>query len=603
MQPETYGKYRIVRKLQGGGMGRVYLALDSATGQQVALKLIDLGPDQDSQDVLDAERRGAVLQARLSAIDSRVVKIGEVGELEGCFYIVMEYIEGRDLSELLMQGPLAPDRAVSIAIDVCEVLENSHNFKAKLDDREYHGIVHGDIKPRNIRITTGSQVKVLDFGIAKALSLTHRFTQNQFGSVPYSSPERLNSGEVTAASDLWSAAVMLYEMVQGAPYFQVAPASALERAIRNYRALQPGLQTLPPVLREILARALAPNPAERYTTAQELCADLRAFREGKPLSGVAADEATRRTTRSSDPGKTQRSAPPAKVLTPVPAAKGKKTPLRRILQAAALVVAGYFSWSEFHTIREGNQLKHDLESERLTDLNAAWDRYQKLQEYSYLGLVAGARSALKDKLTTSADRVLNDYRGSDSPTVREKDWQRAQAALARALELSPDDKNVKGKLRLCEGQILRINAGGHNQGKTWNDAKAKFEEARELIPKSPDPHLGLARLHVYGLKDVEKAGQELREAERRGYSLGKREKAELADGYRDRADRWLRESESSHGFPQEEEYLRRADEDYSRAEDYYREVAPFGNASAMLRKIAESRDSLAARIQQLRKQP
>ena len=173
------------------------------------MKLIDLGTDPDSLEIVSAERLGAELQTRLCAIDTRVTAIYETGEMPRYFYIVMEYVEGRDLSELYTQSGLEPMLAARITQDVLEVLDHAHNFSTTLDGRSIRGIVHGDLKPRNIRVTPAGEVKVLDFGIAKALSLTRNYTQNVFGSVQYSSPQRLLTGEVEVGADLWAAGVML----------------------------------------------------------------------------------------------------------------------------------------------------------------------------------------------------------------------------------------------------------------------------------------------------------------------------------------------------------------------------------------------------------
>ena len=127
--------------------------------------------------------------------------------------------KGRISPRFWRNAPLGVPFAARIGRDLCDVLHHAHTFSAEIEGHQYHGIVHGDIKPRNIRITPDGQVKVLDFGIAKALSLTRKFTTNQFGSSQYSSPERLNTGDVDIASDLWSVGVVLYEIVTGKPYF------------------------------------------------------------------------------------------------------------------------------------------------------------------------------------------------------------------------------------------------------------------------------------------------------------------------------------------------------------------------------------------------
>src|SRR5690349_15550413 len=129
MQPEQFGKYRIKRKLSGGGMGRVFQATDGESGRLVALKLIDVGDDAESREVLEAERRGAILQWRLSAVDDHVAGLLDYGEQDGCFYIAMEYVEGEDLSEALARGPLPTERAVKIASELCSVLDHAHTFR------------------------------------------------------------------------------------------------------------------------------------------------------------------------------------------------------------------------------------------------------------------------------------------------------------------------------------------------------------------------------------------------------------------------------------------------------------------------------------------
>ena len=209
------GKYEILRKLGRGGMADVYLAQDTENGHTVALKLIEHSADADTVASIEAERRGAELQAHLAAIDPRVVRVYESGDADGFFFVAMEYIDGQDLAELMRRGPLAPDFAAEVAIAVAQTLENAHNLQVAIDGKDFHGVVHGDIKPKNIRIDARGEVRVLDFGIAKALSLSRRLTRNEFGSVPYASPERLDFGEVNVGSDLWSLAVMLYEMVDG----------------------------------------------------------------------------------------------------------------------------------------------------------------------------------------------------------------------------------------------------------------------------------------------------------------------------------------------------------------------------------------------------
>ena len=306
------GKYEIRQKLGRGGMADVYLAQDSEHGEMLALKLIEYSPDADTRDSIEAERRGAELQAKLAAVDPRVVRVYDCGDIDGFFYVAMEYIDGQDLAELTRRGRLAPEFAAEVASSVAQTLENAHQLSVEIEGKEFHGIVHGDIKPKNIRIDARGDVRVLDFGIAKALSLSRRLTRNEFGSVPYASPERLDLGQVSVDSDLWSVAVMLYEMVTGLQPYQADTTERLERMIRSRVPPPPPPDPCPEPLRRILIKALAPDPELRYATARELVDDLDAYRRGEPVSAALIDlDATRRTTprQDADGDETRRTGP------------------------------------------------------------------------------------------------------------------------------------------------------------------------------------------------------------------------------------------------------------------------------------------------------
>jgi serine/threonine-protein kinase len=256
------GKYQILRKLGRGGMADVYLALDPEYQRTVAIKVIEQGPDADSRETIEAERRGSQLQAKLAEIDSRVVRIFDAADMDGYFVVAMEYVEGHDLSDLMRSGPASADDAVDIALAICQTLEHAHTLEVTIDGKDCRGIVHGDIKPKNIRIDGENRVRVLDFGIAKALSLSRKLTRNEFGSVPYASPERLDSGDVNSMSDLWSLGVLLYELV-------AALSGGVYRAPGAHDPLAhpgaPGARPLP--------GAAAPHPAQEHGS-----------RTGAPLS-------------------------------------------------------------------------------------------------------------------------------------------------------------------------------------------------------------------------------------------------------------------------------------------------------------------------------
>ena len=609
------GKYEIGRKLGRGGMADVYLAEDTETGHTVALKLIEHGADADTVDAIEAERRGAELQARLAAVDPRVVRVYEAGDLESYFHVAMEYIDGQDLAELLRRGPLVIEFAVDTAIAVAETLVNAHNLEASIDGKEFRGVVHGDIKPKNIRIDSRGEVRVLDFGIAKALSLSRRLTRNEFGSVPYASPERLDSGDVDPLSDLWSLAVMLYEMVTGLQPYHAETTERLESMIRSRIPPPPAPDPCPEPLRRIIVKATAPDAAMRYQSAREFADDLIAFRHDGTVRAATEDlDATRRTTRTELDDATRRTAPQGEATRRKPPARNwpltaqlPKRPRTKfgnvmrvvsLLAVAAILYGGWELFANYLMYQHGQQLKRDIQAEQVTDPDRIWDRWTELSKRNPSSLLLySPRKAVKENLVETADRVIAAYRKADGQPIYEKDWERARNALARALAMDPDDQ-VRGKLRLAEGHVTRINGAAHHDAKQLQTAVDDFSQADRLLPHSPDPQLGLARAY-YNLKDIDKTSAALEEAERRGYQLANRDKLQLADGYRDRADLTFWDSRNVRGLPQEKDEDDRAAADYRRALDLYQNVAPYGNASVGIVRVQASLLIVNARLQQI----
>jgi len=637
------GKYEILRKLGRGGMADVYLAQDTEANRTVALKLIEDSGDADSRDAIEAERRGAELQKRLAAVESHVVGVFEYGDVESFFFVAMEYIDGQDLAELMRHGPLESEFAADAAIAVAETLENAHNFQTTIGGKNFRGIVHGDIKPKNVRIDAHGEVRVLDFGIAKALSLSRRLTRNEFGSVPYASPERLDTGDVNAQSDLWSLAVMLYEMLTGMTPYYAESTERLERMIRSRIPPPPAPDPCPDPLRRILMKALANDPAVRYHTARDFANDLILFRTGGPVvaPGVAPraapnaapaaasdSDATRRTSRHvPDPSsgrlfgqssgrlsddatrRTTPSAPaPSKSAWPKPGSsklKARSNFFHNVMRVVAALAVGcvlyggssIFSW--FRLRDAGLGLEREIKSEQLTDLDQMWTKWTELSRSdpsSYA--LRGVRGLVDRRFLDAANTVIARYR-NDTQAVYEKDWERAQTLLSHALAVNPDDETARGEYRLCEGQIARIEGLRHRDAAQLTLAAEKFNQAQQLLPQSPDPQLGLALVYIYGLKDVDKADAALQQAARYGYQLGNREKLELADGYRDRADRLRLDSINIQGLPQEKDQIGRAGGDYQHALNLYQSIVPYGNSNVQIKRVQASLESANTRLQEI----
>lgn len=293
----TLGPYRIAREIDRGQFGTVYEATD-ADGRQVALKLVPV-QGADSNEKVSAERQGAALQQRFSRTYKDLVpEVLDHQRIDPYYAIAMELVSGEPLTSVIKGGRVPADRAATIARAICDFLGKAHEFTTNIDDQSETLIVHGDLKPAHIMLLDDGSIRVLDFGIAKALAARKAATTNKWGSVDYSSPERLESGRVNEQVDFWSLGVMLFEMLSGCrPYLQYEHnQSRLETAIRRH---EPRLRVpldVDPRLTAIVDKLLASQVERRYQSAGQIANDLHAFLHGEPVVAVAeaarADQAT-----------------------------------------------------------------------------------------------------------------------------------------------------------------------------------------------------------------------------------------------------------------------------------------------------------------------
>jgi eukaryotic-like serine/threonine-protein kinase len=610
---QRVGPFEILEEIGRGGMAAVFLATDSRTNRRVALKLVPIGHDREAREILDAERWGAKLQEQFCRTSGHVPAVYEHGTDWGYFYIAMEHLEGPTLSEVIAAGPLPAARAAGIAAQLCEFLEAAHRFEVTIDGRRLRSLLHGDLKPRNIKVTGDDRVKVLDFGIAKALSVSRKVTRNDFGSIAYLSPERLDSGEIDAQSDFWAIGVLLYEMVGGRLPFQAPDTRLLEQRILSRRPPTSLGDRCTPCLAAVIGKLLAGRPAHRYAAATAIREDLehliagrktQAEQEGWPARVVDEpatqrtrppapidDEVTRRTTEPRPAHETTVVQPGQRVdqrVPPVSGALGRLLSRRPALRTALLLIALAITFNEMRVAAAARRLAAIVPSSELDGLAEVWDQHDALSRRSIGIGVIGLERALAQQTGMLGDRVIANYRTA-LPSVRETQWRLAREALARAVSVVPTTR-LKASLRYCEGHLHRIDGEARKaRGKTieaqreFTDAVTAFREAAELRPKWPDPFLGLARTFIYGLEDVDRGADALTEAQRLGYTPGDRETTQLADGYRARADALTKTARALAGLAQEQDYLTRAAEAYRRALDLYATVASFADVARTMR--------------------
>jgi serine/threonine-protein kinase len=272
-------RYEIVSEIAHGGMADVYLARDSKLDRPVALKV--LSPEL-SRDPAFVERFRREAQAAAGLNHPNIVGIFDWGQEHGTSFIVMEYIDGRTLRDMIRhEGTIAPGQIADIGADIAAALSFAHQ----------NGVVHRDVKPGNVLITTAGQVKVTDFGIARAGGDNDGLTRTGavMGTATYFSPEQAQGTAVDGRSDVYSLGIVLYEMATGEPPFTAdSPVSVAYLHVRE-PVVPPSqrVPSVPPELERVIMTCLAKSPNDRYQSADDLRADLLRFRRGQAVQGTA----------------------------------------------------------------------------------------------------------------------------------------------------------------------------------------------------------------------------------------------------------------------------------------------------------------------------
>ncbi len=266
---KTILHYRILKKLGEGGMGVVYLAEDIKLKRQVAIKFL---PHHISANEEERKRFEIEAQAAAALNHTNIATIYAIEEYDDDLFIVMEYIEGKELKDIVgaySNKPLQIIDIINYAIQIANGLEAAHK----------KGIIHRDIKSSNIMVTNDGKVKIMDFGLAKVKGVS-KLTQvgTTVGTIAYMSPEQTRGNEVDSRADIWSMGVVLYEMLAGKMPFRGDYDQAIIYSILNEEPEQ--ISEIDPALRQIILKAIAKNPDDRYQSAGEITEELQIIMEG-----------------------------------------------------------------------------------------------------------------------------------------------------------------------------------------------------------------------------------------------------------------------------------------------------------------------------------
>ena len=308
---QTIGRYELIEKLGQGGMGAVYRARDTLLERIVAVKVIATSIDQN-EELRERFFREARAAGQLS--HKNIITIHDLGEHEGQPYLAMEYLQGQDLLAR-MQSPqrMSLRRRVDIAIEICEGLDFAH----------VHGVVHRDIKPANIFITDAGMVKILDFGLARLVTSELTRSNMMMGTINYMAPEQIRGEKIDHRADIFSTAVVIYELLSGRRAFDADSfAATLYKILQEFpEPLQHIDPTIPSEVVRIVERALSKPRDERYQHMSEMLLDLSLFRQqlagmDSPAGGRLAPTELR--TPSDKPIQVTPPIPLPPVATPLP---------------------------------------------------------------------------------------------------------------------------------------------------------------------------------------------------------------------------------------------------------------------------------------------
>ena len=488
--PERIGKYKVTGILGRGGMGLVYRAFDQNLGREVAIKTLTEGFAGDAE-MLERLYEEAKKTSKLK--HPNIVTIYDLGEQDGFPYIVMEYVAGEALDHVIRAIPPLPLVAkLRVMEQVCSALGYAHR----------NDVIHRDVKPGNVILQPDGVVKLLDFGIARQEKSDRGLTRtgNVIGTLHYMAPERLRNHAFDGRSDVFSAGVLLYQLITGQLPFTGEDVAVIQKVLHeNYPPLGNCIPGYPPELDAILDRSLAKEAHDRYATADEMGADVSAVAEGlKKEQAAEIFEQAQQLVRLEDFTKAR------EVLLKVAKLDSQHLGARQLMVQVQQSIAQRQRASQIQQLlAQADDARHGRKfDEAISFLEQALKldpSSSKLTE-----AIAGLRQ------TKTKNQLLEGYLRQADGACQKGDFQLAQAVIAKAIELDRDDSRVRSAnaalvrqveeaARLAKTRELLESARNEVGSRHFTAAIELLTEAERIDPSNPE---------LFSLLDTAKAGQE-----------------------------------------------------------------------------------------------
>ena len=554
---DAWSRFQIRRPLGQGGMADVYLAQDVEQGREVALKIFRQGAA--APQAQESELQGARIQRLLAQSVSEVPTVYELGFHEGVAWISMEVVQGLELSQILAHSPLGEAQAVRLGKSLGSLLDRMHHFRSHLDGREVLGVVHGDLKPENIRIER-QRLRLLDFGSAVALYPGQQNRSLEASTAYYVPPEFRSGDEVDAGLDLWAAAVIVYQMVCGRLPFPGVERVDVLRSIRSGPARDFAAGCSEP-MRRFLRAALHRDPRRRPRDAREFVSRLAQTQAGGPQglptrpltnedlyseclalqhpSGLPTAPAEEATDASALPPpvwpKVPRPPKPATVVSkPVPegdtstSGAGKRTwswrGTGRGQLAAGLLIL--FLLSQIAVFAGATILESRMEQSDGDPLES-WGTYRVLSSFSLGDLpLAPVQNEIVSGLRGRVDALLGDLRlpkvGDDLSHAR---WLEACEYLSALRSVRPGSVRDRARLQYCHAAADYVSATAGLDLEVASVPPQTIEQILDGLqraaitdPSWPLPHVAMAQVHTLLAFDFDQVTRLLEQAKSLGHT-------------------------------------------------------------------------------------